>query len=696
MLVVDSATRDFVGLTGPVRARINQLPGLDGLRALAVMAVLAFHAGFDRMVGGYLGVSTFFTLSGFLITTLLIHESRRSGRVDLRGFWSRRFRRLWPAALLVLAAVALLFTPFVATAAQRASMRGDLLASLFEVANWHFVFQGDSYAQLFVSPSPVLHFWSLAIEEQFYLVFPLLLVGLWRWSRGRPARLAAGLGVLALCSALEPFVFDMSDDRVYFGTDTRAAEFLLGALLAVVLSSDRARLMMVARPQVRTGLAVAGALAFAVQIWWWWSLPQDTAWLYRGGFAGYAVLSCVVIAAVASPSGPVSALCGLWALRWLGVRSYAVYLVHWPIYLTVWQLWPELDRVAATTIAVTASVLLAALSYRLVEHPIRRGSWPPVGRAAPAAIAATVAVALVAFVAVPSEPAAEAFDFEATLAEFESFGADPSAPAAAAGTAPAGTVPPGAVPPGAVPPGTVPPGTVPVAPPPRVALFGDSTGLTAGMGFFAWADPAGRAVFVPGQVELGCGVSRFESARSDITMRPASACPQWERSWAERIAVGRPDIAMLITSAWEVPDAVLPDGTSGAIGDPEVDEFIRGEFRTAVDVLAAQGALVVLVTTPPFGSWADDGRNEFVVRQYDPVRMNRLNALLREVAAERPDLVRVLDLDVGLADRSEDRSLRPDGVHYDIPSFAAFSESWFGPELDRIWNEWWTQRTARP
>jgi hypothetical protein len=229
-----------------------------------------------------------------------------------------------------------------------------------------------------------------------------------------------------------------------------------------------------------------------------------------------------------------------------------------------------------------------------------------------------------------------------------------------------------------------------------VAVFGDSTGLTAGMGYFSWAEPAGRATFVTGQVELGCGVSRFESSRSDTTMRPASECPQWERSWAERITAGRPDVAMLFTSVWEVPDAVLPDGSAGSIGDAGVDEFIRSEFRTALDVLGEQGALVLVVTTPPYGSWADDGRNEFVERQYDPERTDRLNALLRGVAAERPESVRVLDLAAGMAGRTEDRSLRPDGVHYDIPAFGSFSEEWFGPELERIWTEWWTERSARP
>ncbi len=715
MLVVDSATRDFVGLVGPARARINQLPGLDGLRALAVVAVLAFHAGFDRMVGGYLGVSTFLTLSGFLITTLLLHESRRTGSVDLRGFWSRRYRRLWPASLAVLAAVALFFAPFVATAAQRATMRGDLVASLLQVANWHFIVQGDSYGQLFVSPSPVLHFWSLAIEEQFYLVFPLVLVGLWRWSRGHLGRLAAALGALTVCSVLEPFVLDMSDDRVYFGTDTRAAELLLGALLALVLFSDRVRVRIVARRYLRVGLSAAGLAAFSLQAWWWWSLPQDTAWLYRGGFAVYALLSCVVIAAVALPGGPMSALCGLWSLRWLGVRSYGVYLVHWPIYLTVWQLWPELDRVVATALAVTVSVALAAASYRLLEQPVRRGSWPRAGRATPAAVLATVAVLAAACMPLPMPAEPRPLDFEAAIAEFESRGsgsvggaAVPSVGESLDGTA---TTAPASGP-------SVPDGpedvTVPTVGPPevagatsvpdaagqvpvlRISVFGDSTGLTAGMGYFAWAEPAGRSRFVAGQVELGCGVSRFEAYRADRTVRPRVECPEWGRIWAERIEAQRPDVALLMASAWEVPDVTLPDGTSGSISDPPVDAFIRSEFLSAVDLLSARGALVVLVTTPPYGSWADDGRVEAVVRQYSPERTDRLNQLLAQVAAERPDTVRLLDLAAGIGNRVEDRSLRPDGVHYDIGAFAGLSRDWFGPELERLWTGWWTGRTGRP
>jgi len=673
MLVVDRATKDFVGLVGPARAQISHLPGLDGLRALAVVAVLAFHAGFDWMVGGYLGVSTFFTLSGFLITTLLVHEQRRTGSVDLRSFWSRRYRRLWPASLALLAAVALLFTPLVATAAQQASMRGDLLSSLFEVANWHYILSGDSYGELFLSPSPVLHFWSLAIEEQFYLLFPLVIVVLWRWSRGRPGRLGAGLVLLTVCSVLEPFVFDLSDDRIYFGTDTRAAELLLGALLALVLSSERVRVLLVARPQLRVGLPLAGLAAFGLQLWWWWSLPQDTWWLYRGGFAGYALLSCVVIAAVAVPSGPLAGLCGLWALRWVGVRSYGIYLIHWPIYLTVWQVWPELGRVWATALAVSVTFGLAALSFRLLERPVRRGSWPRPGRGVAPAVLASVAVLGVILVPWPESEGPTPIDFEDALAEFQQFGAVP--PAGSAG--PTSTAPTAAD-------DTPVPTTAPPPPPLRIAVFGDSTALTSGMGFFTQATPAGLATFVEGQVELGCGVSRFRESRSDLSLEPDANCPDWRTIWPQRVAPGGIDVALLMSSVWELPDSVLPDGTSGAIGDPAVDDFIRSEFIAAVDVLSATGALVVIVNAPRFSQWADDGRNEYVVRQYDPARTDRLNQILAEVAAARPDRAVVLDLAAGMAGRIEDPVLRPDGVHFDQQAFAEFTASWFGPELRRV------------
>lgn len=703
MLIVDSATRDFVGMTGPARGRMAYLPGLDGLRGLAVIGVLAFHAGFERMVGGYLGVSTFFTLSGFLITSLLVQEFRRTDAVALRPFWTRRVRRLWPASLAVLAAVMLLFAPFVATADQRATMRGDVLSSLFEVANWHFIAQGKSYADLFISPSPVLHFWSLAIEEQFYLLFPLLLIGLWRWSRGRHVWLGAALAVLAVCSMLEPFIFAMSDDRIYFGTDTRAAELLLGGVLAVVLASERLRVRIIARPGVSGAIAAAGAAALALQLWWWWSLPQSTSWLYRGGFSLYAVLSCVVITAAALPAGPTRWVLSLGVLRWVGMRSFGIYVIHWPIFLAVRQTWPDLGRGVSTVIAVGVTVALAMASYRFLERPVRMQRWPVGGHGVGPAVLGVGIVAALAFLPLPVSSSERAVDFEARLDEYESFVSGPASqrtepvpstpaiPSTSAPSAVAAADPTPAVP---VAPATPPPPTTLPAPPvPAVAWFGDSTALLAAMGYGVWGRDNGAAVAVEGAPVLGCGVSRFVSVKADVTSSPSDECRSWPDRWAEKLDAGRPDVAVLMASVWEVPDALLPGaGSFSSIGDPAVDDFVRNEFLQAVDLLASRGAMVVLVTAPHFASWADDGRADAVSRQLDPARTDRFNQLLGEVAAQRPDSVRLIDLATYVEPRVEDPALRVDGVHIGIGPFSELSGEWFGPELQRDWETWWRSR----
>jgi len=700
VLIVDSATRDFVGMTGPTRGRMAYLPGLDGLRGLAVIGVLAFHAGFERMVGGYLGVSTFFTLSGFLITSLLLQEFRREGGVALRPFWTRRVRRLWPASLAVLAAVMLLFAPFIATADQRATMRGDVLSSLFEVANWHFIFQGKSYADLFVSPSPVLHFWSLAIEEQFYLVFPLLLIGLWRWCRGRHVWLGVALAGLAVCSMLEPVIFAMSDDRIYFGTDTRAAELLLGGVLAVVLASDRLRVRIIARPGIRRSVAVVGAAALALQLWWWWSLPQTTSWLYRGGFGLYALLSCAVITAAALPTGPTRWVLSLSALRWVGMRSFGIYVIHWPIFLAVRQTWPELDRWVSTAIAVGVTFGLAVVSYRYIERPVRMQRWPARGQGVGPAVLGVGLVAALAFLPLPVDASERAVDFEASLNDYQSFVSDgasrrPTPPSST--TVPPPTVLPATTvagapvsPPIAPPP---PPTTLPPAPVPSVAWFGDSTALLAAMGYAVWGRDSGMSVAVEGSPVLGCGVSRFVSVKADVTSTPGEDCRAWPERWSQRLDAGRPDVAVLMSSVWELPDAMLPGATSySSLGDPVVDDFVRSELLQAVDVLSSRGAMVALVTAPTFASWADDGRPDAVSRQLDPVRTDRLNQIFGEVAAQRPDTVRLIDLAARVAPQAEDPALRVDGVHIGIQPFNQVSAEWFGPELQRNWEAWWRSR----
>ncbi|MEL7207370.1 MAG: acyltransferase, partial [Actinomycetota bacterium] len=242
-------------------------PGLDGLRGLAVLGVLLFHGGFSWAVGGYLGVSTFFTLSGFLITSLLLREREATGTISLKGFWGRRFRRLMPASLVALAGI-VVYGLLVADQAQLNDLRGDVLAALAYVANWRFIFQDQSYADLFTSPSPVQHFWSLAIEEQFYFVFPLLAAGVLTVGRGSRQIFMVVLGLGAVASTLlmvslhEP---GLETTRVYYGTGTRAVELLTGALLATIVAGNPFRFRALGRRLV----TVAGLLAGALCLFWW-------------------------------------------------------------------------------------------------------------------------------------------------------------------------------------------------------------------------------------------------------------------------------------------------------------------------------------------------------------------------------------------------------------------------------------------
>src|SRR5687768_13320332 len=220
---------------------------LDGLRGVAVAGVVLFHAGFGWAEGGFLGVSTFFTLSGFLITSLLLAERAATGRIALGAFWARRARRLLPAALATLLAVAALAS-WLATPEQLASLRGDVLAALFYGANWRFILDGQSYGDLFAAPSPILHFWSLAIEEQLYVLFPLLVVLV---GRGRRRLGTALVALVAGSVALTWLVYSPggSTSAAYYGTFTRAGELLVGALLALVLGTATDRIRSSAVPR---------------------------------------------------------------------------------------------------------------------------------------------------------------------------------------------------------------------------------------------------------------------------------------------------------------------------------------------------------------------------------------------------------------------------------------------------------------
>jgi peptidoglycan/LPS O-acetylase OafA/YrhL len=323
---------------GPQAAAGHEyFPGLDGLRAIAVVAVLFFHAGVRWVPGGFLGVSLFFTLSGFLITGLLIDEFSANGRIALRGFWARRIRRLMPAALVCLALV-LIASRWLVDRAAISSLRTDVVAAAADVANWRFVTAHQSYAELFAhQPSALLHFWSLAIEEQFYLLFPCVVAVL--ASRRRPWLLPVGLLGL-LVASVSATLLTSSHDTIYYGTHTRAAELLIGGLLAWFVRSRANVGAPTNRPLIHLLghrvpiVQAAGYVGLGLFALFVVTTRQADDWLYRGGFVMLALLWCVLIVA-ARANGSFRALVSVPPLVALGRRSYGVYLFHWPVFVLV-------------------------------------------------------------------------------------------------------------------------------------------------------------------------------------------------------------------------------------------------------------------------------------------------------------------------------------------------------------------------
>lgn len=384
------------------RATLAHMPALDGLRGLAVLGVLLFHAD-GLLRGGYLGVDLFFVLSGFLITSLLILEHESTGRIDLRAFWVRRARRLFPALLAIMPLVAL-YAFRIAPPKELAGLRADALATLAYVANWRSIFAAKSYWDLFASPSPLEHTWSLAIEEQFYVLWPMLVVAIYGAARrGRHALLVTSV-LLGACSAvLMALVYDPArTSRAYLGTDTRGAAILAGAALAC--AKPRA-LTSVRATRWLDGLGAASALGLAVA---WARLGGQEPFLYRGGF-WLTELACLVLitCAVSDRSSAVARALSLRPLRLLGKISYGLYLWHWPLFVMLSAERTGQSGVALIALRFGITFAVALVSYRYLEEPIRRRGVP-FGR--PALVVASSLAAVVGLVVLATRARADERD----------------------------------------------------------------------------------------------------------------------------------------------------------------------------------------------------------------------------------------------------------------------------------------------
>jgi peptidoglycan/LPS O-acetylase OafA/YrhL len=614
--------------------RMQHQPALDGLRGAAVAGVLLYHAGHLR--GGYLGVDAFFVLSGFLITSLLLIERDRSGTVALGAFWARRARRLLPALLAVLAFVAL-YAAVIASSTERATIRGDALATLGYVANWHAIFSGNDYWALFRSPSPLEHTWSLAIEEQFYLLWPLLLVAV----AATPKRVLALAGGLAIASfAWMQLLYDpASPSRVYYGTDTRLASILIGAALAAWAAMRGP----VRRATSRAVLEFAAWASVVVLIGAWTTINGSSSRLYRGGLLLTAVaVACVIAAAVHPRRGLTSRVLSFRPLCALGLISYGVYLWHWPLYVWLDERRTHLDGWTLVAVRVAVTLLVATASYFLLERPIRRGAisartWRP---AVPVLAGALVLTLVVATASQSSEGR---------------FRPDPIRAAAPLPISDTGAAAP-------LPAAQATPTTTVTAPPVRrVLVVGNSVaGFLADDGFKQL--PTMPPIDVLNRGQFGCTIMRVQhwrAANGEIEQVPIRYCRD---DWTVAARVFRPDVVIVAFAEPTDVDAEI-DGTWTAPCESLYDSKLEAELHASVRMFAANRARVVVATA----AYARlPNKTPGWLRKNDCQ-----NEVIRDVVASEPS-ARLADvfawycpaLEADCRAQVDGVTLRPDGVHF--------------------------------
>ncbi|MDD6996501.1 MAG: acyltransferase family protein, partial [Collinsella sp.] len=401
----DSAAKE----QAPTRPKSRYIPALDGLRTLAVVAVVLYHLNLTWAQGGLLGVTIFFVLSGYLITRLLLNEIAKTGRIDLKSFWIRRIRRLFPAVVTVVVVTCALCTVF--NHVMLTKMRPDILPSLLFFNNWWQIMQDVSYFNALGDPSPLTHFWSLAIEEQFYLIWPPLLLAMVSVHMSKPNTRRVVLGLAAVSAVAMMVLYNPATDpsRVYYGTDTRVFSLLLGAWMAFIPDRDLAPARLV-RHLGLDRLAGAGkhgksksdtaeaATTKPSELARFWSSPASidlmgvvglvglaamvaltngyTAFQYRGGTLLCSILTLMVIAACVQPQGMVARALAAEPLVWIGKRSYSIYLWHYPLLL----LMNPVANINDTPwwyyiLQVLLVVAAAECSYRFIETPFRKGAF---------------------------------------------------------------------------------------------------------------------------------------------------------------------------------------------------------------------------------------------------------------------------------------------------------------------------------
>jgi peptidoglycan/LPS O-acetylase OafA/YrhL len=669
------------------RHQLPHLPALDGLRGAAVAVVLAFHA--QWLTGGYLGVDVFFVLSGFLITRLLFDEYHSSARIRLIGFWKRRARRLLPALLALV---------FVAAVAERmrdrldgpVGGRRDVIGALTYTSNWLRLGSGAGYWSHFTSPAILNHTWSLAIEEQFYVVWPLLVLGLLRLVRSDFGRFlilgvaSFGLGLWALR------VFETTSDasRVYMGTDTRAVALLLGATVAAFAFWRPLRLGSGAGHVV----SVPALLVLAILMV---RMRGDALFTYRGGLLACSVAGAVVVAAAAveRPS-PVFRVFTAAPMQWLGQRSYGIYLWHWPIMVGLGVAESPRSPTWRRLAAVAISLVAAEVSYRYLEQPIRKNGLrafrhashtvalafgtlalclvavslptprsPTVAAPIPPAAAAGTRLAAVATAAVPGGSTEEVSDTTEAVSAAPTSSAGPQPSTSTVAPAPGTTSPaPETVPP--APP--LPRRALPVGRRPRVMYVGDSVGWF--LAKQATSERLRLGVEVVNGAHTQCPLSdtplRRRRDASSVPLVFPAVCDDVVRNFRNTVAAVHPDVVIMVFGASLLDENEIAPGQWFPPCSAELDGWFQDQIRRSVDALSSTGATVYWATQAYYRAEMDD-RIPLLDDQIDCE-----NERAREVVAQSNGAMGVLELGQWacpsrdcLTER-DGFELRPDGTHF--------------------------------
>ncbi len=605
--------------------RFAHQPPLDGVRGVAAVAVVLYHAGFTWAQGGYVGIDLFFTLSGFLITTLMLDELRRRPQIDLAGFWRRRFKRLLPLMFLVVA-VSCLWAWIAADPSSLDRIRRDAISAVLYVNNWVQVSDGVGYFDQFAAPTPLTHTWSLAVEEQFYVLWPLLvavLVAVVRKLHGRGVdapragrrswgRVRRRIGIAAIAgtvlSAGLAAVLSFSGtpaDQIYLRTDTRLQAILLGCALAAFRwgrwqgRTDDERSSRPAHP-AGTALGQQGLLAWDVAtavslaaLGWICVGGIDAVFAARGGYLLTAIAAGVVISGSVLPGSRAGALFAWSPLRWLGRISYGIYLWHWPVFAAVTERSTGWGFAAVTTLRLALTLGLSVASFHLVETPLRtRIQWSM--RWIPAAVVACTVLALVATAG-------------ATESDADRFAAD-QARNAAPPTAPSTTVPP-------------PPAST------TALLIGDSLGSTVASG---WTTEG--PVSLVDATDAACGP--FEFAGADGRDPAERRCAGWSEVLDAQLANRKVDVVVVVARTWlslsRVPE-LWEEPIVYDVSRPQ--NLMTDELQLVADRVQAHGATLVLTTVP-----------ETAVSERERLGVAVYNGMAAQFASSRNDVVGTVSL----------------------------------------------------